>query len=58
MNITIPLINDDPLLMKEFIGWQKFEINIYLTHISDFLIPLKQTATALLSMLKEEYHLE
>ena len=58
LNITIPLINDDPLLMKEFIGWQKFEINIYLTHISDFLTPLKQTATALLSMLKEEYHLE
>ncbi len=56
--LNIPLINEDPVLMKEFVGWQKFELHIYLDHISDFLIPLKQTATDLLLMLKKDYHLE
>jgi len=56
--LNIPLINDDPALMKEFIGWQKFELQIYLNHISDFLIPLKETAIDLLTLLKKEYHLE
>ena len=56
--LNIPLINDDPKLMREFTGWLKFEISIYLNHIKIYLLPLKQTATELLELLKKEYPLE
>jgi hypothetical protein len=57
-NLNTPLINDDPALMKEFIGWQAFELQIYRNHITNFLLPLKQIATELMALLKKEYHLE
>jgi hypothetical protein len=56
--INPPLINDDPKLMKEFTGLVKFETGIYKMQNNRHHIPLKQTATDLLLMLKKEYHLE
>jgi hypothetical protein len=35
------LINEDPAMMKEFIGWLEFEVHIYRGHIKNFLTPLK-----------------
>lgn len=56
--LSTPLINEDPAMMKEFIGWLEFESHIYQSHIKNFLIPLKQTATELIALLKREYHLD
>jgi predicted RNA-binding protein with PIN domain len=56
--LNIPLIHEDPALMKEFTGWQKFEVSVYLNQITNYLVPLKQTATELIALLKKEYHLE
>jgi hypothetical protein len=56
--LNIPLINDDPKLMKEFIGWMKFEQTIYEMQSERYLAPLKQDAIELLALLKKEYHLE
>lgn len=56
--INPPLINNDTLLMKEFIGWLKFEARIYLQQNESLLTPLKQSATELLALLKKEYHFE
>ncbi len=56
--LNLPLINDDPKLMKEFTGWLKFESSIYSSQNSNFHIPLKQTATELIGLLKKEYHLK
>jgi hypothetical protein len=53
-----PLINDDPALMKEFIGRLDFESQIYRFHMTAFMIPLKQTATELIELLKKEYRLK
>ena len=53
-----PLINNDTLLMKEFIGWLKFEARIYQQQNKNFLLPLKQSAIELLALLKKEYHFE
>ena len=55
--LNTPLINEDPAIMKELIGWQAFEVQIYRNHINNFLIPLKQTATGLITLIKKEYHL-
>src|SRR6266487_6012865 len=52
------LITDDPRLMKEFIGWMKFEQYIFNLDSESFFAPLKQEATELLALLKKEYHLE
>ncbi len=52
-----PLINDDPRKMKEFIGWMKFESDIYAYQNRSYLFPLKKCATGLLALLKKEYHL-
>ena len=57
-NLNLLLINDDPKLMKEFTGWLKFETSIYKMQNREHLKPLKQSATELISLLKEEYHLE
>ena len=54
--INPPLLNNDTLLMKEFIGWLKFEARIYFQQNEYFLIPLKQSATELLGLLKKEYY--
>ena len=56
--LNIPLINDDPKLMKEFTGWQKFEVSIYQRQINTYLLPVKQIATELLALLKKAYHLK
>jgi hypothetical protein len=44
--------------MKEFTGWQKFEVHIYDNHITKYLVPLKETAKELIALLKKEYHLK
>jgi len=56
--LNLPMINDDPKLMKEFTGWQKFETNIYKMQDLRHHIPLLQAATELIVMLKKEYHLK
>jgi hypothetical protein len=56
--LNTPLANEDRAMMKEFIGWLAFESQIYQSQIKYFLLPLKQTATELIAMLKKEYHLK
>lgn len=53
-----PLINDDPKLMKEFVGWLKFETYIYKMQNDKHHIPLKQATVELMFSLKKEYRLE
>jgi len=53
-----PLINDDPRLMKEFIGWVKTEGMFWKKYIPGFLEPLNKKASELILLLKKEYHLE
>ena len=53
-----PLVNDDTKLMKEFIGWVKFEAGIYKSQNSTYHIPIKESAIELLALLKKEYHLK
>ncbi len=56
--LNFPFINDDPKLMKEFTGWLKFESSIYKNQNNRYHIPLRQTATELIALLKKEYHLK
>ncbi len=56
--LNLPLVNNDPRLMKEFASWLKFESGIYNDHNSRFLIPLKSSATKLIALLKKEYKLK
>lgn len=57
--MNTPLINNDPALMKEFIGWLDFESQIYRNHhITNFLLPLKNIAVDLIEELKKKYHLK
>ena len=49
-----PLVNDDTKLMKEFIGWVKFEAGIYKSQNSIYHIPIKKSAIELLALLKKE----
>ena len=58
LKLNIPFVNDDPRLMKEFTGWIKFEVSIYISQIKDHLLPIKQTAIELMDLLKSEYHIE
>jgi len=51
-------IRRDTGLMKEYIGWVKFEANIYRYQINRYLSALKRSATELLENLKKEYHLK
>jgi hypothetical protein len=53
-----PMVNDDPRLMKEFIGWVRQESIFWKNNITEHLKPINQTARELLELLKEEYHLE
>ena len=53
-----PLINDDPRLMKEFIGWVRSEAGFWQTNIEDHLAPLNRTAKEILDLLKDEFHLK
>ena len=56
--LNIPLINDDPKLLKEFTGWQKFEVGVYQRQIDTYLLPVKHIATEILTLLKEKYNLK
>lgn len=56
--LNTPLINEDPKLMKEFTGWLKFETDIYREQISNYILPLKKSATELIRLLKKEYRLD
>ncbi len=51
-------ISDDPVLMKQYIGWLKFESNIYLYQVRRYLSPLKDSATQLLALLQKDYHIK
>lgn len=53
-----PLINNDPKLMREFIGWVKSEGTFWRYNIKDHLEPIRKTALEILDLLKEEYHLK
>jgi len=53
-----PLINNDPGLMKEFIGWAKSEASFWKANIKDHLEPLNKTAKEIIALLKKEYHLK
>jgi len=58
LKLNLPLVNADPKMMKEFIGWMSFESSIYKMQNRRYLIPLKQNAADLIAVLKKEYHLE
>lgn len=50
-----PLINDDLKLMQEFSGWVGWVAAVYQGQSTGRLIPMKDQATELISMLKQEY---
>jgi hypothetical protein len=52
------LVNSDPRLMKEFIGWVKSEADFWETNIREHLRPLNKTGHEIIEMLKKEYHLK
>ena len=51
-------IKKDPEMMNEYIGWLKFEANIYRFQSKEYLEPLRKVAEELISSLKKEYHLK
>ena len=51
-------ISSDPEMMKEYIGWLKFESNIYRYQARRYMSSLKDSATELITILKKEYHLQ
>jgi len=51
-------VKNDPELIREYIGWVKFESNIYRYQIDRYLTLLKRSATELLEILEKEYHLK
>jgi hypothetical protein len=58
LKLNPPLINDDPRLMKEFIGWIKTEGMFWKLYITAFLEPMNKKARDLILLLKKEYRLE
>ena len=50
-------VNNEPGLMNQYTGWLKFESGIYKYQSDYYLTPLKKLAIELLTILKEEYHL-
>jgi hypothetical protein len=58
LKLNPPLINDDPRLMKEFIGWVKTEGMFWKLYIKGFLEPINKKASELILLLKKKYHLE
>jgi hypothetical protein len=53
-----PLINNDPKLMSEFLGWVKTEADYWKANINDHLEPIRKTAIEILTALKKEYNLK
>ncbi len=58
LHLTNLPVNNEPGLMNQYTGWLKFESGIYKYQSNRYLIPLKDLAIELLTILKEEYHLE
>jgi hypothetical protein len=56
-HLKSPLINNDPKLMKEFVGWVKSESDFWQANIKDHLKPINETALEILALLKKEYDL-
>jgi hypothetical protein len=52
------VINDDPALVKEYLGWVSFEKYIYRQQQTDHLQPLEVEAGKIIELLKKEYHVE
>jgi len=50
-------IRDDPQILNEYIGWLKFEANIYTFQTKEHLEPIKKDAEELIALLKKEYNL-
>jgi hypothetical protein len=57
-SLPLELVNDDPKLMKEFIGWVKVEGGFLRSNMTMHLIPLRKKAVELIDMLRKEYHLK
>ncbi len=51
-------IRKDPEMMNEYIGWVKFEANIYRMQSRGYLEPIRKVAEELISTLRKEYHLK
>ena len=51
-------VRSDPEMLNEYIGWLKFESNIYSYQTKEFLEPLKKNAIELIALLKETYHVK
>ena len=51
-------IRDDPEMLNEYIGWLKFESNIYSFQTKEFLEPIRKAAVELIALLKKHYHLK
>ena len=51
-------VRNDREMMNEYIGWLKFESNIYKYQIKDFLEPIRKEAEELIIVLRKEYHLK
>ncbi len=56
--LTNLFVNNEAGLMNQYTGWLKFESGIYKFQSRRYLSPLKNLAIELLTILKEEYHLE
>ncbi len=50
-------VNSNPDLLREYIGWVKFEANIYRFQTKTYLDPLRKAAVQLLKTLQTKYHL-
>ncbi len=51
-------VRNDPEMMNEYIGWLKFESNIYTFQNKEFLEPIRKDAEELIAILKTVYHLK
>jgi len=54
--LNIPLLNDDPKLIREYMGWAKFRGFIYGLENKRFHEPFKKFITELIILLKNKYH--
>ena len=51
-------VRNDPEMLNEYIGWLKFESNIYSFQTKEFLEPIKKDAVELIALLKKNYHVK
>ena len=58
LRLTNLPVNDEPGLINQYTGWLKFESGIYKYQSDRYLAQLKKLAMELLTILKEEYHLQ